>query len=406
VTLDPQTPETSTAQDGCAVFADLNTIARENFTSGLLIIVRDYLRGLERRGQPASVLSLSSRQEAFDYPRARPGFRRRSLQGIPVNETLVDYNILSENLDETARLARTEFERLQPRTIIMNSPAVFLTEAHLVLLEAALATGISPKYFVCDGLFPSETASNKALRDRYLSLVRQTEIVAVSELFQKEFGCIARKAVDFLPTPFDKKSIVGSANSLERRFITLVNHHPLKGREVFNAVAHLMPDKDFLVVETWPDVPAYIPPFSNITFARFYDDVRALWNQTRILLVPSLWSEGRARVVTEAMLNGIPVLAHAIGSLPELAGEGLIFIDPPPVDGYELVGTVLFPRIASSHVTGAAQRFADQIAKIESAQSKWDRLSELARATGETYFSKMDKHFNELCDAWCGTREF
>ena len=50
--------------------------------------------------------------------------------------------------------------------------------------------------------------------------------------------------------------------------------------------------------------------------------------QARILLVPSVWEEAWGRVVTEAQLSGIPVLASAIGGLPESVGPGGILVPP------------------------------------------------------------------------------
>ena len=50
--------------------------------------------------------------------------------------------------------------------------------------------------------------------------------------------------------------------------------------------------------------------------------------EARILLVPSVWEEAWGRVVTEAQVNGIPVLASAIGGLPESVGPGGILVPP------------------------------------------------------------------------------
>ncbi|HEY0546417.1 MAG TPA: hypothetical protein VGC91_13650 [Pyrinomonadaceae bacterium] len=56
---------------------------------------------------------------------------------------------------------------------------------------------------------------------------------------------------------------------------------------------------------------------------------RDLYTQTRMLLVPSVAEEASARVVAEALVNGIPVIASERGGLPEnCAGSG--FIIPLP----------------------------------------------------------------------------
>jgi len=51
--------------------------------------------------------------------------------------------------------------------------------------------------------------------------------------------------------------------------------------------------------------------------------------------VPSVWEEAWGRVVTEAHLSGIPVIARGIGGLPEAVGPGGILVDPSaPMDSW------------------------------------------------------------------------
>jgi glycosyltransferase involved in cell wall biosynthesis len=51
-----------------------------------------------------------------------------------------------------------------------------------------------------------------------------------------------------------------------------------------------------------------------------------IYRNSRLLLVPSVAPEASARVVAEALINGIPVLASERGGLPEnCAGGGLTF---------------------------------------------------------------------------------
>ena len=56
--------------------------------------------------------------------------------------------------------------------------------------------------------------------------------------------------------------------------------------------------------------------------------MKSVYAKTRILLVPSVWQEGWGRVVTEAQLNGIPVIASNLGGLPESVGPGGIIVNP------------------------------------------------------------------------------
>ena len=65
------------------------------------------------------------------------------------------------------------------------------------------------------------------------------------------------------------------------------------------------------------------------------DDIDLLLARTRVLLVPSLWAEARSRIVLEAMLRGVPVMAANVGGIPE-AKMGVPYLLPVnPIAKYE-----------------------------------------------------------------------
>src|SRR5262245_57728902 len=68
----------------------------------------------------------------------------------------------------------------------------------------------------------------------------------------------------------------------------------------------------------------------NITLRELVDDIHEVLERTRVALVPSLWAEARSRIILEAMVRGIPVLASNVGGLPEamLGMDYLLSIHP------------------------------------------------------------------------------
>lgn len=58
-----------------------------------------------------------------------------------------------------------------------------------------------------------------------------------------------------------------------------------------------------------------------------YDDLPRLINQATALVFPSLW-EGFGLPVLEAMACGTPVITSNVSSLPEVAGQAAVLIDP------------------------------------------------------------------------------
>lgn len=117
-------------------------------------------------------------------------------------------------------------------------------------------------------------------------------------------------------------------------FITMINPVPVKGIDTFLAVAQLMPEQRFLLVESWTLAPEAftelrqrLAPLPNVEFIRRVADVGEVYARTRLLLVPSIWEEAFGRVAIEAQSCGIPVLASRRGGLPESVGDGGLCVD-------------------------------------------------------------------------------
>ena len=114
-----------------------------------------------------------------------------------------------------------------------------------------------------------------------------------------------------------------------RRHVVFVNPHPVKGVDIAFALAERRRDIPFVFVESWELAPEYArlcrgraAALPNVTWRERTLDVRSIYAEAKLLLVPSQWQEAWGRVVTEAQLSGIPVLASARGGLPEAVGPG------------------------------------------------------------------------------------
>jgi glycosyltransferase involved in cell wall biosynthesis len=114
-----------------------------------------------------------------------------------------------------------------------------------------------------------------------------------------------------------------------RERVLFVNTVPRKGLEIAFALAEARPDIKFDFVLSWIlrgeklfELQARASRYSNIELHRPTDEMRKLYFRARLLLAPSLWEETWGRVVTEAHVNGIPVIASKRGGLPESVGPG------------------------------------------------------------------------------------
>jgi glycosyltransferase involved in cell wall biosynthesis len=120
-----------------------------------------------------------------------------------------------------------------------------------------------------------------------------------------------------------------------RRNVTFICPHPLKGVAIALRLAARRRDIPFVFVESWQLHPVRkvvlhgrIRLAGNITYRRRTDDMRRVYEDAKVVLVPSLWAEAWGRVVSEAQVSGIPALASNHGGLPESVGEGGLLVDP------------------------------------------------------------------------------
>lgn len=113
------------------------------------------------------------------------------------------------------------------------------------------------------------------------------------------------------------------------KYITMINPVVVKGIVPFLHLAAGLPARKFLIVEGWgtpPQVLDVIRKLPNVTYMKRQVDMRTVYGKSHILVVPSQWEEAFGRVIVEAQINGIPVLASAVGGIPEALGDGGVLV--------------------------------------------------------------------------------
>lgn len=233
------------------------------------------------------------------------------------------------------------------------SVAVLQAGRPLALAERFTAVGVPCAVYVRDAAFDLLGGTVRERADvRYVATSRD-----LGRRFAEAFGivplCIPplvrRERYQVEPT---------------RKNVTFVCPFPAKGVDIALGLAARRPDIPFVFVESWQVHPVQriflnrrIRAAGNISLRGPTDDMRSVYRDARLVLVPSRWPEGWGRVVSEAQLSGIPALASNQGGLPESVGEGGILVEP----------------------AASLDQWQRALARMWDDRAEYERLAELAR---------------------------
>ena len=344
------------------VFLDTGLYATEGFTSGLLIFLKNTLKKFSSQGLNVGILSCVNQNNALPQSK-HEGLRVRDDNGISVFEIIMNDQD-SSNDDIVIKNYNYLLEATKPQIIIMNTPAVFLDHKDILIRELAQKTGKQVIHVLADELFPTIDKHDPTLVKKLYSILSQGEVIGVTPRIRDVFKTASGITAHPFKTVINTNSIQFPTTERTPDYIGMVNIHPLKGIDIFNAVASRMPEHKFLVIKNWPDVPEYIPSSSNVEIWDFRSKPADFYKRLKLLLIPSLMQEGPTMVIMEALYNGIPVIANRIGSIPEAGEDAATFINPPIIKHYQMEGTILYPVCDSISFERTCTEYCDAINRV------------------------------------------
>jgi surfactin synthase thioesterase subunit/glycosyltransferase involved in cell wall biosynthesis len=211
----------------------------------------------------------------------------------------------------------SQVEDFAPEAILVSTddPAQLLLEVALgsatarvvYLARATLALPFGP-----DCAFPSQARTERIRACDAVVGVSQY----VADYIRKYAGIDAVHVPISLVEPEEWPELGRFANE----FVTFVNPCAVKGIAIFLALADAFPETAFAAVPTWGtnrEDRTALAARPNVRLLAPVDDINLLLGRTRVLLAPSLWAEARSRIVLEALLRGVPVMAANVGGIPE-----------------------------------------------------------------------------------------
>jgi glycosyltransferase involved in cell wall biosynthesis len=207
-------------------------------------------------------------------------------------------------------------DRFDPDWILVSD------DKNRVLLECAIDASPSKTIQIVQTVvhLPFGPLSNRKSNRQATLMGQARKIIVISDFvgkYLKQYGKLD-PVIAHLPVygagPFP------NLGNFTHGYLTMINPCIEKGLDIFLELASRFPQFQFAAVPTWGAddyVISLLNARSNIRVIPPADSVDPIFEQTRVLLVPSVWHETFGYIVVEAMLRGIPVLASNIGGLPE-----------------------------------------------------------------------------------------
>jgi glycosyltransferase involved in cell wall biosynthesis len=267
---------------------------------------------LQELGMEVAVLSSSLRRRstgALDvvraFPRRTSSVARGEERGYPVYRA-----------PSPAAAARDVVAEVHPDVAVIQAGRSLLLAERLVRLDVPCLVYLRDDVFKRLGGAPRERVNL-----RYVATSRD-----LGRRFEEQFG-IAAAVIPPLVRP--ERYRVDSTLSN----VTFVCPFSVKGVDIAAGVARRRPDVPFAFVESWELNPLRRAALrrrlpANVVLQAPTADMREVYAETKIVLVPSRWAEAWGRVVSEAHVSGIPALASDRGGLPESVGPGGVLVDP------------------------------------------------------------------------------
>jgi len=375
------------------IYIDVNTFPNEGFTSGLFIMVREIL-------QRSSVFGFEPRMVTINYS---PNTKTR-IKSVMRDRLRIDYFYIPKNnevdFSQTKQNLENVFNEFRSGDVfICNIPAVFFDPLHLLVMQLLKERKSQVKIIFFDALFPKEhTQQARRFRNEYKKILKTFDVYSVSKGIKRMAENLLKRHVKTFPNIYNISLVRSLKNVSLRKYVTMINTHPIKGIDIFNAVAKKMPTVNFLIVDSWTDVPPYMQQSSNIRHQRFTRNVRDIYSMTKLLLVPSLCEEGPTRVITEAAINGIPVIANKIGSIPENS-RTVQLVNPPEIKGYKTKGSVLFPVINREDLEATVSSYEKAILRNLD-KVFYEQKSRTVRMYARKMIADSNKKFTSIIQSW------
>jgi glycosyltransferase involved in cell wall biosynthesis len=255
--------------------------------------------------------------------------------------TTIGPKVSVELVNGFIKSAAEDIRRIRPDVVIGYGTANLVP-----LRKLAQSLGAKTVFYLCN---PSYDEGRKASFDAVDAFVAPSD--AIGQLYKDRDAIQSYHIIRNRVRPYFSPRSLSRDLLLARKkhgFITMINPSLAKGAalalQIANQSKAQFPNLTYLMVESrsgQADIEEYINNanlLQNLWWVQRQRDMKQVYRRTALLLVPSLWFEAAGRVIVEAQLSGIPVLATDSGGIPEqLNGGGYIFPTPELGAAYQQI---------------------------------------------------------------------
>lgn len=306
-----------------------------DITSGAALSMRTFLAALASRGLKATALQATLFDsthggehviQAGETQKDKKILRSKVLgveHYIVKTESTFRPKMTCDEQERYLNLFRSFVKKSRPDMIILWGGMLL----EMTIMREAREAGIPVIFYLVNGGYKDKSTF------RYVSLI-VTDTQATADLYKERHNLDCKPIGKFIDSSLIKAPI------RKPEYITFINPSFEKGVNVFMPMAKLAaienPEIKFLVVQSrgrWAmalHVLKFKPEdFPNVKIIGHQKDMRPVYACTKALLLPSTWHESGARVIPEALINEIPIIASNTGGSAELVGAGGIILDLP-----------------------------------------------------------------------------
>lgn len=357
------------------LFVDVDNICYEGIKSGSLCNSMGMLKEIGAYNH-VEILEIYNPTDSNTDRNNQTKTFYEQIDGIKVTNSVYDL----QNIDSV--LSAGGFD-----CVITTLFSVFLERRDIELLALLRRYSRRLVININDVLYVKYDALSQADAELYRDILKSSTVIACSEFVKRNVS--ADLGVESLVV-YPLTNISAETVEKEDGLITFINPIELKGLKVFERVAAIMPERQFLVVCGWQESEGYRPLTENVKVIPFQKNVLNVWKQTGILLALSIVPEAYCRVVTEALLNNCEVIGFDVGGVKEAAcGAGCII---EPIRNY---GSAIYPQLREEDIDRKAEEIRDIIEGIRGERSTRAQVLEFLRRQGEERAAVYGRIFNE-----------